>query len=191
MTKKFPGLKSHFITNHSLNFKIHTFWSAWNLLYSDLSGKRRLRRATCCLWALWAWRLWQVWENYFDLTNQCMNGCRNGRKHLKTIRALPKNDKKNMTTMPPSELCLPCRQRRHPGHILILGLFSQFHLRLDRHWSSTGKIWWESFYLSKLYWGRFEVLFWGLRDLKRVQFLPVSIPFSKLYCIPCRCSIGI
>ena len=86
-----------------------------------------------------------------------------------------------MTSMQPSEHCPPCRQRRHPGHILILGLFSQFHLRLDRHWSSTGKIWRESFYLSKLYLGRFEVLFWGLRDLKRVQFLPVSILFSKLY----------
>ena len=54
-----------------------------------------------------------------------------------------------MTTNQPSEPCPPCRQPRHQGHILILGLFSQFHQRLDRHWSSTGKIWWESFYLTK------------------------------------------
>lgn len=29
---------------------------------------------------------------------------------------------------------------------------------------------------------RFEILFWGLRDLKRVQFLPVSHPRVDIEC---------
>ena len=65
----------------------------------------------------------------------------------------------------------------------IPGLFFLFLQRLDLRWSNTGNK--RNSFISMPFaicLFRFEVLFWGLRDLKRVQFLTVDKPRVDVEC---------
>ena len=83
------------------------------------------------------------------------------------------------------DLCLLFHQSR-PRPLRWLDQSCPFLRRFDQLWSSTGDprltTVTTSINQSLLFLIRFEVLFWGLRDLKRVQFLTVDKPRVDVEC---------